>query len=81
MGKMVKTIPIKTIRELYRLDNKYWRIGDADILPARRQVAQEIDERFWGELCGIMRMVTQQNYPVEKFIEVIRVLGYMVSEE
>lgn len=81
MGKMVKTIPIKTIRELYRLDNKYWQTGDADILPARMQVAKEIDERFYSELSGIMRMVTQNHYPVSKFVKVIRLLGYMVSEE
>ena len=81
MGKVVKVIPIKLIRELYRLDNKYWKTGDADILPARFQVAQEMDERFYGELCGIMRMVTQQNYPVKRFVDIIRLLGYDIEEE
>ena len=74
-------IPIKTIRELYRVDNKYWKIGDIDILPKRRELGQKVDEEFYSEICGIARIVTQKHYPVKKLIEVLEMLGYEIEKE
>ena len=70
-----------TIRELYRVDNKYWKTGDKDILPKRTELAKSIDDRFWSEVSGIARIVTQKHYTVKKLADVLRMLGYDVEEE
>ena len=69
-----------TIRELYRVDNKYWKTGDKDILPKRTELAKSIDDRFWSEVSGIARIVTQKHYPVAKLAEVLRMLGFKLEE-
>lgn len=76
---MSELIKIDTIQELYRVDNKYWKTGDTDILPKRTEVAQSIDKRFWSEVSGIAHIVTQKHYPVAKLAEVLRMLGYNVE--
>lgn len=73
-------VSMETVRELYRVDNKYWKTGDADILEKRILLAQKIDRCFWDSMCDIMRMVTQKHYPVQKFVDVIELLGYKVIE-
>ena len=78
---MNKKIGMKTIRELYRVDAKYWKTGDVDILEKRSRLAHEIDGRFPSEISGLMRMVTQKHFPVQKFVDVIKLLGYEVEEE
>lgn len=77
---MSELIKMDAIRELYRVDNKYWKTGDTDILPKRIEVAESIDKRFWQEVSGIARIVTQKHYPVAKLAEVLRMLGYNVEE-
>lgn len=74
-------IPIKVIRELYRVDNKYWKTGDVDILPKRIELGRKVDERFWAEICGIAYIVTQKHYPVKKLVEVLEMLGYEIEKE
>lgn len=74
-------IPIKTVKELYRVDNKYWKTGDIDILPKRRELGKRIDERFWSEICEIATIVTQKHYPIKRFVEVLEMLGYEIEKE
>lgn len=74
-------IDMKTIRELYRVNNKYWKTGDTDILEKELALARKIDKEFWGEIQGIMSMVTKKHFPVQKFVDVIKLLGYEVEEE
>ena len=81
MTKMIKMIKMSTIREFYRVDAEYWETGDVDLLPARSKLAHEVCERFWTEMGNIMHIVTAKKYPVEKFVEVIRMLGFDVEEE
>lgn len=78
---MNKKISMETVRELYRVDNKYWRTGDTDILEKRASLAAKIDGLFWDCICDIMRMVTQKHFPVQKFVDVIKLLGYEVEED
>ena len=74
-------ISMKTIRELYRVNNKYWKMGDTDILEKEFALARKIDKEYWGEIKGIMSMVIQKHFPVQKFVDVIKLLGYEVEEE
>ena len=76
---MSDLIKMDAIRELYRVDNKYWKTGDTDILPKRIELAKCIDERFYGDVSGIAHIVTQKHYPVAKLAEVLRTLGYNVE--
>ena len=79
--KTMDRISMKTIRELYRVNNKYWKMGDTDILEKEFALARKIDKEYWGEIKGIMSMVIQKHFPVQKFVDVIKLLGYEVEEE
>ena len=68
------------LRELYRVDNKYWKTGDIDILHKRMAVAEQIDEKFWSEILSIASLITRKHMPVNKFVEVLKVLGYEAEE-
>ena len=72
----MRTYKWDDLRELYRIDNKYWKTGDIDILHKRMAVAQQIDERFWSEISSIASLITRKHMPFNKFVEVLEVLGY-----
>ena len=71
---------IQTLRELYRVDNKYWATGDVDILEKRRALAKEIDERFYYEICVVTHIATQKHFPVKKLAEVLKMLEFEIEE-
>lgn len=77
---MKKQVSIKLLRELYRVDNKYWKTGDIDILPKRNGLAEAIDSRFWSEICSIASIVTQKHLPVDTFAKCLDLLGYEIVE-
>ena len=76
----MKTYKLDDLRELYRVDNKYWKTGDIDILHKRMAVAQQIDERFWSEISSIVALITRKHMPFNKLVEALSVLGYEAEE-
>lgn len=74
-------ISMKTLSELYRVSNKYWRTGDTDILPKEVEIARTVCDEYWSEIMDITRIVTRKHYPVKKLAEVLKVLGFDVEEE
>lgn len=78
---MKKQVSIKLLRELYRVDNKYWKTGDTDILPKRMELAKAIDSEFWSEISSITRIVTQKHFSVDTFAKCLELLGYEIVEE
>ena len=72
---------IKTLRDLYRVDNKYWKTGDTDYLSARTKFAMEIDERFWSEVQGIVSVATRKHLPIKSVIAALKPLGILFSDE
>ena len=74
-------VSAEILRELYRVDNRYWKTGDVDILPKRRELAGLIDKTYYSEVAGIARIITQRRYPVAKLAEVLTLLGYEVEQE
>ena len=76
-----KQVSIRLLRELYRVDNKYWKTGDTDILPKRTELAEAIDSRFWSEIAGLARIVTQKHFAVDTFAKCLELLGYEIVEE
>lgn len=78
---MKKKISMKTIRELYRVDAKYWKTGDTDLLEKRMRLSMDVDERFWDDMGAIMSIVTRKHYPVQRFVDVIKLLGFDVEDE
>lgn len=77
---MKKQVSIKLLRELYRVDNKYWKTGDVDILPKRTELAEEIDSEFWSEISSIAKIVTQKRLSVDTFAKCLELLGYEIVE-
>lgn len=77
---MMKQVPIKLLRDLYRVDNKYWKTGDTDILPKRMELAKAIDSEFWSEISSIARIVTQKRLSVDTFAKCLELLGYEIVE-
>ena len=73
-------IKITTLKELYRVDNKYWKTGDTDILPKRHELAMEIDNRLWSDLCGVVAIATKHHRSVKELAEALKILGYEVEE-
>lgn len=77
----MKTYKMNGLRELYRVDNKYWKTGDLDLLPLRMLLAKGIDERFWDNIASITAMITRSHMPFNKLVEVLSVLGYEQEEK
>lgn len=72
---------IKNVQDLYRIDNKYWKTGDTDLLPARTMAARVINVRFYSEIANIARICTQKHYPVQTLVDVLTMLGFEIAEE
>lgn len=79
--KMKRQVSIKLLRELYRVDNKYWKTGDADILPKLSNLAGKIDPNFWCEIESIATIVVRKHLSVDTFIKCLELLGYGIEEE
>ena len=48
----MKIVNKKSMDELIRISKKYWRTGDADILPACIKLANELSEQAFGNGCN-----------------------------
>lgn len=70
----------KDLRELYRIDNKYWKTGDADILPKRVEIAKSISGRFWDKVAGIVSIATRKHLPIQNVIDALKLLGFEMDE-
>lgn len=77
---MKKQVSIKLLRELYRVDNKYWKTGDVDILPKCIELAKAIDSKFWCEIKSIACIVTRKHFSVDTFAKCLELLGYEIVE-
>lgn len=75
------TYKFDDLRELYRVDNKYWKTGDVDILDKRIALAKNIDSRFWAEIVSITALTTRKHLPFNKLVEVLKIFGYEAEEE
>lgn len=77
----MKTYRWDDLRELYRVDNKYWKTGDVDILDKRMALGKKIDERFWDCITSLTEFVTKQHKPFNVLVEAMKVLGYEAEEQ
>ena len=78
---MTKTYSMRTLRELYRVDNKYWKTGDTDILPKRTELSRVIDPKFDYEIAGMARIATQSHLPVQSLADALAALGYVAVND
>lgn len=69
------------LRELYRVDNKYWKTGDVDILEKRMAIAKRIDEKYWDSITSLTAFTTRQRLPFNKLVDAMRIMGYEPYEE
>ena len=79
--RMAEKYKEKDLRELYRIDNKYWKTGDVDILPKRLQIAMSISERFWDKIAATVSIATQKHLPIQNVIDALKLLGFEKDEE
>ena len=70
----------KDLRELYRIDNKYWKTGDADILPTRMEIAKSISGRFWDAVATTVSIATRKHLPIQNVIDALKLLGFEMDE-
>ena len=66
----------KDLRELYRIDNKYWKTGDVDILPKRMEIAKSISFRFWDAVVTVVSIATRKHLPIQNVIDALKLLGF-----
>ena len=66
----------KDLRELYRIDNKYWKTGDVDILPKRMEIAKSISFRFWDAVATVVSIATRKHLPIQNVIDALKLLGF-----
>lgn len=69
------------LRELYRIDNKYWKTGDVDILEKRTAIAMMIDKKNWDLITSLTAFTTRQRLPFNKLVDAMRIMGYEPYEE
>lgn len=77
----MKTYKWDDLRELYRVDNKYWKTGDVDILDKRMALAKEIDGKLWDCVTNLTAFVTRRKKPFNVLVEAMKVLGYVAEEQ
>ena len=73
-----RTVSMDLIREMYRIENKYWKTGDVDIIEKMHNTARQIDPKYYSEISGIARIVTQEHRPVYVLADALKALGYEV---
>lgn len=78
---MKKIYSEKDLKDLYRIDNKYWKTGDVDFLPARFDLGKKIDEKFWTEICGIVSIATRKHLSIDTVVDALSLLGYEMEKE
>lgn len=71
----------KDLRELYRIDNKYWKTGDVDILDARMILAKKICEKRWDSINAIVSLATRENIPIKVVVEILALYGLEMEPE
>lgn len=76
----MRTYDLKTLRELYRVDNKYWKTGDTDILPKRLDLAKQVDKDFWSEISAITSIATRTHKSVQDLVNALSALGFEIEE-
>lgn len=77
----MKTYSLKTLKELYRVDNKYWKTGDTDLLDKRMSLADAIDERFKFEITYVVAIATRSHLPVKAVVEALYPLGFVARSD
>lgn len=81
MKRMTEKYKEKDLRELYRIDNKYWKTGDVDILPKRTQIAESISGRFWDAVATVVSIGTRKHLPIQNVIDALKLLGFEMEGE
>ena len=71
----------KDLRELYRVDNKYWKTGDVDILSARTELAERIHKKRYDSICAIVSLATRENIPIKSVVEILEIYGLKMEPE
>lgn len=77
---MIEKYKEKDLQELYRIDNKYWKTGDADILPKRSEIAMSISSRFWDAVETTVSIATRKHLPIQNVIDALKLLGFEMDE-
>lgn len=70
----------KDLRELYRIDNKYWKTGDVDILPKRTEIAESISGRYWDAVATVVSIASRKHLPIQNVIDALKLLGFEMDE-
>lgn len=78
---MKKQVSIKLLRELYRVDNRYWKTGNVDILAKRKEFGKAIDPIFYYEIADLASIVTRKHLSVDTLAKCLELLGYEIMEE
>ena len=71
----------RTLRELYRVNGKYWKTGDTDLLDKVVLLAEKIDKRHWDRINAIVTLATQNHRPVQTVIDALALFGYEMEAE
>lgn len=71
----------KTIEDLYRVTEKYWKTGDADYLDTIVNLSKKIDDRLWSEIDSLVDLAEKRHAGVKTFIDALKLFGYEVEED
>lgn len=69
------------LRELCRVDRKYWETGNTDILDRRTNIAQRISNKYWSEVLGIVAFANKTGKPIDTVISVLALYGFEMEQE
>ena len=78
---MVKQVELKTVKELYRVDKKYWETSDTDLLDKDLALSEEIDHEFWAEITHVFTLAIRRRIPLKTLIVILGLYGYEIVEE
>ena len=72
---------IKDLKELYRLERKYWSTGDVDVLPATSIASKKIDPRNFGFASDLAKITYYRGGTFQTLVDALKVFGYEPEEE
>ena len=77
----MKRYKLKTLRDMYRVINKFWKTSDTDYVDMSLSKSQQIDSRLWSEIHALVTLAVRTHKSVDTAVRALELFGYAVEEE
>lgn len=72
---------IKDLKEVYRIERKYWSTGDVDVLPAISNASKKIDPMNTNIANDLAKITYFRGGTFQTLVDALKLFGYEPEEE